>query len=143
MLKTTPMLQACNLASVCVCEKVCAFVCMDECMLIYNCSSTAIYNSAWHPPLVGTMHYRAPEAVLQVFLPLSKFIKLTYACAHTCTSANAVYVDTYSYLVRQVTRAYTNHITHTHTHKGWVVVPAGCLGDSVSGYGVAHGRPRL
>eukprot|EP00960_Hanusia_phi_P074133 768161-Hanusia_phi.AAC.4 len=26
---------------------------------------SAIYSSAWHPPLVGTMHYRAPEAVLQ------------------------------------------------------------------------------
>jgi serine/threonine protein kinase len=26
---------------------------------------SAIMNNAWHPPLVGTMHYRAPEAVLQ------------------------------------------------------------------------------
>lgn len=26
---------------------------------------SALYHSAWHPPLVGTMHYRAPEAVLQ------------------------------------------------------------------------------
>jgi serine/threonine protein kinase len=26
---------------------------------------SAIYTSAWHPPLVGTMHYRSPEAVLQ------------------------------------------------------------------------------
>jgi len=24
---------------------------------------SAIYSSAWHPPLVGTMHYRSPEAV--------------------------------------------------------------------------------
>ena len=27
---------------------------------------SALFSSAWHPPLVGTMHYRAPEAVLQV-----------------------------------------------------------------------------
>eukprot|EP00293_Proteomonas_sulcata_P011445 CAMPEP_0184298880 /NCGR_PEP_ID=MMETSP1049-20130417/9600_1 /TAXON_ID=77928 /ORGANISM="Proteomonas sulcata, Strain CCMP704" /LENGTH=279 /DNA_ID=CAMNT_0026609147 /DNA_START=90 /DNA_END=929 /DNA_ORIENTATION=+ len=26
---------------------------------------SAIMSNAWHPPLVGTMHYRAPEAVLQ------------------------------------------------------------------------------
>lgn len=26
---------------------------------------SALYSTAWHPPLVGTMHYRAPEAVLQ------------------------------------------------------------------------------
>jgi len=26
---------------------------------------SALYTSAWHPPLVGTMHYRSPEAVLQ------------------------------------------------------------------------------
>lgn len=26
---------------------------------------SALFSSAWHPPLVGTMHYRAPEAVLQ------------------------------------------------------------------------------
>eukprot|EP00286_Rhodomonas_abbreviata_P001968 CAMPEP_0181291424 /NCGR_PEP_ID=MMETSP1101-20121128/1959_1 /TAXON_ID=46948 /ORGANISM="Rhodomonas abbreviata, Strain Caron Lab Isolate" /LENGTH=897 /DNA_ID=CAMNT_0023395813 /DNA_START=244 /DNA_END=2938 /DNA_ORIENTATION=+ len=26
---------------------------------------SALYSQAWHPPLVGTMHYRAPEAVLQ------------------------------------------------------------------------------
>ena len=26
---------------------------------------SAIFDSAWHPPLVGTMHYRSPEAVLQ------------------------------------------------------------------------------
>lgn len=54
-----------------------------------------------------------------------------------------LFLYTYSYPVRQFTRAYTNHIKHTHTHKGWVVIPAGCLGDSVSGYGVTHGRPRL
>jgi len=26
---------------------------------------SALYSHAWHPPLVGTMHYRGPEAVLQ------------------------------------------------------------------------------
>ena len=26
---------------------------------------SALYATAWHPPLVGTMHYRSPEAVLQ------------------------------------------------------------------------------
>ena len=27
---------------------------------------SSLFANAWHPPLVGTMHYRAPEAVLQV-----------------------------------------------------------------------------
>ena len=26
---------------------------------------SALFDDAWHPPLVGTMHYRPPEAVLQ------------------------------------------------------------------------------
>ena len=26
---------------------------------------SALYSSSWHPPLVGTMNYRAPEAILQ------------------------------------------------------------------------------